>query len=179
MPIATTTRRALLAGLGASIASHASAGIVAPPASAWADLELLDGQDRRFRLGDTEKPFTLIRLWANWCAVCMAELGAMPSVATALAASGVQTILVSNPPDWSRDHQIARDHGITLRCARPSPANRAAVVRADLMAEDGWFYVPRTVLFSHARQEVLWSHVGGLPWNADTLASITRHLPKA
>ncbi len=171
------TRRGMLGSLGAALlAPGAMAGQrdqSARSASLWADLELLDADDRSFRIGDRGKKLTLIMLWANWCAACLRELETVPEIAPAIGPD-IDVILVSHPDDWGRNLRLTRARNMTVRCARPSSENRQSTLQSALLAADGRYYVPRNVLFSPSRGGVIWSHVGGIDWTDPEAAALLR-----
>jgi thiol-disulfide isomerase/thioredoxin len=167
MPHSAVNRRTLLTGIGSSLLLSATAtkARAYQTASPWGDLELLDADDRSFRVNELPKPLTLIKLWANWCSVCLRELDSVARIEDAVGAANIDIILVSNPEDWARNQHLARARGLTIRSARPSADNPVSAIRDALFAKDGMYYVPRSVLFSKARQAVVWNHVGGVDWS--------------
>ncbi len=175
MPAGKIDRRALLAGLGASllsgtaaraqsVAGEAVSGNTA--ASPWSDIELLDADDRSFRVHEGAKPFTLIKLWAHWCPTCLWDLATLPRAAPALQARDIDIVLVSHPRDWLRNQAVARTHDVPLRTARPAASNGRSSIQSALFATDGMFYVPRSLLFCKSSQTIVWNHLGGLDWTA-------------
>lgn len=169
-------RRTLLTTLAAGL----TAGLALPrPAMAatanWADLELLDTEDRSFRLDQSTRPLTLVMLWANWCGICMRELDTVDRIVPAVGADQVEVVLLSHPNDWQADQALLRRRGLGLTAARPSPRNAASSLQSALLSADGTFYVPRALLFSRASGRMVWSHVGGQDWRrADATESIRR-----
>ena len=172
MQQALPTRRAMLAGLGASIASTVARGAV--PAvkldRSWGDLELVDSREQAFRLGDTAAKATLVQLWANWCPVCLGEMHALETAAPGLNRRGIDVLLVSSPLDWAADLRTATSRGLEVRFARPSGRNGPGAIRSALFDADGWYYVPRSLLYDHAARRVTWSHLGRLDWQAEPWA---------
>ena len=75
-------------------------------------------------------------------------------------------VLVSHPNEWARDQTVSREHAVPFRTARPSASNGRSRVQSALLAGDGMFYVPRTLLYSKASGTVVWNHLGGLDWSA-------------
>ena len=158
------TRRMLLAGIGASLAALAGTAHASPRPSGWADMELLDSDDRSFRLDQSSQPLTLVTLWANWCGVCMRELDTVANVVPAIGADKISAVLLSHPDDWARNQGIVRRRGLGLPTARPSSRNAPSLLQNVLLSADGTYYVPRSLLFSRDTGQVVWSHVGGLDW---------------
>ncbi len=159
------TRRAWLAGLAstAMLASRAAEASSAPGAE-WAELEFRDVDDRVFRLGDMKWQRTLIQLWANWCPLCTGELPRLAAASPVLQTQGTQILLVSSPAGWAEDAPFARRHVPGLRHARPSPRNAPETIRSALFDADGWYYVPRSLLFDRRAGSIVWSHLGQLDW---------------
>ena len=155
------TRRAALTGLAACLATAAQAS---QPGPDWGSLELLDSEDRSLRVDQSAQPLTLLMLWASWCGACLQELDTVQAILPAIGQDKVRVILFSHPNDWVRNQQVARQRGLDLPSARLSPNTRASFVRRALLTADGTFFVPRAVLFSRARNDVVWNHVGGLDW---------------
>ena len=157
------TRRTLLAGIGASLALGATAHATSQPSS-WAVMELLDSEDRSFRLDQSSQPLTVVTLWANWCGICMRELDSVASIVPAIGADRVRAVLLSHPDDWTRNQDIVRRRRLNLPTARPSPRNAPSLLQSALLSPDGAFYVPRSILFRRDSGSVVWSHVGALDW---------------
>ena len=126
---------------------------------------MLDSEDRSFRVDDFDKPFALIKLWAHWCPTCLRDLASLPQAAPALGAQA-DIVLVSHPNEWNRDQQVSRAHGMPFKTARPSAENGSSRVQSALLAQDGMFYVPRTLLYCKASRSVVWAHLGGIDWSA-------------
>ena len=161
------TRRAWLAGLASTaVLASGAADASSAPGAEWAELELRDEGDRAFRLGDMEGPRTLIQLWANWCPICTGELPRLAAASSALQAQGTQILLVSSPAGWAQDAPFARLHVPGLRHARPSPRNPPEAIRSALFDADGWYYVPRSLLFDRRAGSIVWNHLGQLDWHA-------------
>ena len=158
------TRRTLLAGLSAGFAALASTAHASTPPSGWADMELLDAEDRSFRLNQSRQPLTLVTLWANWCGVCMRELDSVASIVPAIGADKISAVLLSHPDDWARNQEIIRSRRLRLPTARPSSRNAPSLLQNALLSPDGTFYVPRSILFSRDSGQVVWSRVGELDW---------------
>ena len=158
------TRRTLLAGIGASLAALADPAHASTQPSGWAAMELLDSEDRSFRLDQSSQPLTLVTLWANWCGICMRELDTVASVVPAIGADKISAVLLSHPDDWVRNQDIVRHRRLGLPTARPSSRNAPSLLRDALLSPDGTFYVPRSILLSRESGQVVWSHVGGLDW---------------
>ncbi len=174
MPSRAPTRRTILMGLAATLAVAAPAHASSPAESPdWATIDLLDEQNRSFRLDQSAQPLTLVTLWANWCGACLQELNTVEAITPAIGADKLRVILVSHPDDWSRNQAITRGRGLTLPTARPSDSNAPGLLHRALLSADGTFYVPRSILFSRATRQVVWSHTGRLDWRrADTLAHL-------
>ena len=166
MTTARLTRRTCLAALGsaallagATRRSHASA-------ADWTELELLDQDDRVIRLGDTAYSHTLIQLWASWCPICLSELSAMSDAAAALRHDGIDILLVSSPAGWAADTRLASTRVPGLRRARPSGRNTSAAMRRTLFSSEGWYYVPRSLLYDRRAGVITWRHLGPVDWRA-------------
>ena len=157
------TRRTLLAGSGASLVLASTARAGTRP-SGWAAMELLDSEDRSFRLDESSQPLTLVTLWANWCSACMRELDSISSIVPAIGADRLLAVLLSHPDDWARNQDVIRHRRLGLPSVRPSSRNAPSVLQSALLSPDGTFYVPRSILFSRASGQVVWSYVGGLDW---------------
>ena len=134
------TRRAWLAGLAstAMLASRAAEASSAPGAE-WAEL-------------------------ANGCPLCTGELPRLAAASPVLQTQGTQILLVSSPAGWAEDAPFARRHVPGLRHARPSPRNAPETIRSALFDADGWYYVPRSLLFDRRAGSIVWSHLGQLDW---------------
>ena len=168
MQTTAISRRTMLAGLATSLALSSRTAARASQEStntSWSGIELLDAEDRSFTVDNLGKPFTLIKLWAHWCPTCLRDLASLPDAAPALAAR-LDVVLVSHPNEWARDQQVSREHGVLFKTARPSASNSRSRVQSALLADDGMFYVPRTLLYSKATRTVVWSHLGGIDWSA-------------
>jgi thiol-disulfide isomerase/thioredoxin len=124
---------------------HLSAGLLAAGATTrvqagagqlshlWGGLELIDSQGEVFRLADIPQWVKLVKLWANWCSGCLAEMPALMTFAKTFDGNG-QVLLISNPDYWQRDQLTARRLKLPFRLATLSPANAAASNRAALRA---------------------------------------------
>ena len=163
MQASTPTRRTLLAGIGATLALASTAHANSRP-SGWAAMELLDAEDRSFRLDESSQPLTLVTLWANWCGICMRELDTVAGIVPAIGADKIRVVLLSHPDDWSRNQEIVHRRRLGLPTARPSSRDAPSLLQNALLSPDGTFYVPRSILFSRDSLSVVWSHVGGLDW---------------
>ena len=119
---------------------------------------------------------TLLKLWASWCPVCLDELRTLDTAAYALRQRGIDVLLVSSPLDWTGDLRIASSRGTGLRLVRPSFRNGPGAIRSALFSPDGWYYVPRNLLYDHGARRIVWSHLGRLDWQA---APWSGHLPFA
>ena len=162
------SRRTLISGLAASLSiGHAAAHGLGPGGSDWGALELLDAEDRVVPMMESGQRWTLLQLWAHWCPVCLAELEPLHTAAAALAPRGVAVVLVSSPQDWPEDGRVADARAPGLRRARPSGRTTAATLHATLFNADGWYYVPRSILYDHERGAVVWSHRGRVDWHAE------------
>ena len=168
-------RRTMLAGLATSLVLSSRTTARAEQErtnTSWGGIELLDADDRSFSVDELDKPYALIKLWAHWCPTCLRDLASLPQAAPALAAR-LDVVLVSHPNEWARDQQVSREHGVPFRTARPSASNSWSRVQSALLAADGMFYVPRTLLYCKVSRAVVWSHLGGLDWSApETLAKL-------
>ncbi len=173
MQAPVATRRTLLAGMGASLALSAAAHANNPP-SGWAAMELLDSEDRSFRLYQSSQPLTLVTLWANWCGICMRELDSVASMVPAVGADRLRVVLLSHPDDWIRNQDILRHRRLNLPTARPSSRNAPSLLQSALLSADGTFYVPRSILFSRDSGSVVWSHVGGLDWRRPEVVGLVK-----
>ena len=173
MQAAAPTRRTLLAGAGVSLVL-ASTALAGTQPSGWAAMELLDSEDRSFRLAESSQSLTLVTLWANWCSVCMRELDSISSIVPAIGADRLLAVLLSHPDDWTRNQTVISQRRLGLRTARPSSRNAPSVLQSALLSPDGTFYVPRSILFSRASGQVVWSHVGGLDWRRPEVVGLVK-----
>lgn len=168
--MAALSRRAFLAaapaaGLAASVPASAWAR---EPASAqlamWRGLVLEDKDGRTFQVGSGAAGLTLVKMWANWCPGCLAEMPSLVALAAAMG-SRLEVVLLSHPGWWAQDRAVARQRGIPLRVAVPSAVNDEAVVR-EALTVGGSFRVPRSVAFRAAEPEIAWTHMGREDWSA-------------
>lgn len=132
-------------------------------AALWHGLALEDTEGRSFQVGSGAAKLTLVKMWANWCPGCLAEMPSLVAMAAALVPR-VEVVLLSHPDWWAQDRAAARRRGIPLRLAVPSRANDPSVVQAALLVE-GSYRVPRSLAFRATEGEIAWTHTGWQDWS--------------
>ncbi len=174
-----STRRHFLAGLGASAlystALRAQGAAIESSGGAaltrlWQGLELVDTDDNVFSIKDATRPLTLIKLWANWCPVCISEIDQLGRVVAALGAQTLDVLLVSHPNWWQEDQAVAQRSGIRFRLATPALRNGRGRIQAALTDGTGLYAVPRSVVFRRAG-EVVMAHQGAMDWTDDSVVA--------
>ena len=180
---ANTSRRRFLAGIGAAALLATSDVTVAhaapsPDIADWGGLNLLDSNDKAFKIHELENQLTLIVVWANWCSRCMRELTTIANLTKTVGGRNLELILVSHPDDWEINQKVIAQRDLVVRCARPSPTNDADTLRRAFVSDDGVFYVPHSILFSRQHQMVVWNHVGALDYTSEAaLTPVRKWLP--
>jgi peroxiredoxin len=176
----STTRRNFLAGLGASALGATSLSSTAARAqsavtessggpalaSLWQGLELIDANDNNFSIKDATRPLTLVKLWANWCPVCINEIEKLDRVVSALGPQNLDVLLISHPDWWGEDQEAARRRGIRFKLATPDAGNGRGRIQAALTTHNGLYAVPRSLVFRRAGEVVL-AHQGAIDWTDD------------
>jgi len=175
----STTRRHFLAGLGASalLSTAARAQSVATESSGgptlaqlWQRLQLVDANDNNFTIKDSAQPLTLVKLWANWCPVCINEIEKLDSVVSALGPQNLDVLLISHPDWWGEDQEAARRRGIRFKLATTDASNGRGRIQAALTTGNGLYAVPRSLVFRRAG-EVVMAHQGAMDWTDDSLVA--------
>ena len=133
MNVMTNTRRNFLAGVGA--AALLSTTVIRPAraqsaadgslASLWKDMELIDADGDSFSIADGRKPLTLIKLWANWCPVCIKEVAALDALVAAVGPQNLDVVLISHPSWFAGDQATAQSRGVRYKLATPGAQQRA------------------------------------------------------
>jgi peroxiredoxin len=180
----STTRRNFLAGLGASalgasaftstaaraqgLATESSGGPAL--ASLWQGLELVDADDNNFSIKDATRPLTLVKLWANWCPVCINEIEQLDRVVSALGPQNLDVLLISHPDWWGEDQEAAKRRGFRFRLATPDSSNGRGRIQAALTTGNGLYAVPRSLVFRRAG-EVVMAHQGAMNWTDDSVVA--------
>ena len=164
-------RRGLLGGMAAAgaMASFGARAHGLPEAelgSLWQGIELIDADGRRFRLGDTGQPLTMVKLWANWCPACLRDLNALQAMLSASATHGMDVLLVSHPNWWDEDREAARTQKMPFRMATLSSRNDQQTQQAALLDENGYFAVPQSFLYRKATRSAVWAHRGPVRWTS-------------
>ncbi len=179
MPEYFTSRRAFLAGLGTSLilpaaAARAQSETRSSLASLWQDISLVDSNDNDFSIKSIGKPLTLVKLWANWCPVCLSEIDQLNSLVSAVGPQRMEVLLVSHPHWWEADQEAARLRQIKFRLATPGEDNNPSLVEAALMNASGLYAVPRTLVFRNAGEDVVLAHQGAMDWTDDSVVAQLR-----
>ncbi len=179
MPGYFTSRRNFLAGLGASViipaaAARAQSEARSPLAALWQGISLVDSNNNDFSLKSTGKPLTLVKLWANWCPVCLSEIDQLTSLVAAVGPQTMEVILVSHPNWWEADQDAAKRRQIKFRLATPGEDNSPSRINAALMNANGLYAVPRTMVFRNAGEDVVLAHQGAMDWTDDSVVSQLR-----
>jgi len=176
----STTRRSFLAGVGASTVFARGVARAQSPfvqgnarfslAALWQGLDLVDADDTRFSITDSKRPLTLVKLWANWCPVCLSEIEQLDTIVSALGPQNLDVILVSHPDWWESDQAAARSRGVKYRLATADRRNGRARIQAALTDANGMYAVPRSLVFRQAGEMVL-AHKGALDWSDDSVVA--------
>ena len=182
MSMISATRRSFLAGVGAAglfaaagaTSAKAESASDASLASLWQGMELIDADDNEFLIKDGRKPLTMIKMWANWCPVCLNELGKLDAFVAAVGPQNLDVILISHPSWFQEDQQVARRRNVGYRLATPSRSNGSGRIDAALMDANGLYSVPRSLILRKADDEVMLAHRGAMDWTNESLLSQLR-----
>src|SRR4051794_41938194 len=101
-------------GVGRTAAAQSESARIS---EVWAGLQLVDTAGRSFRLADLPQPLKLVKLWAHWCAGCLAGLPALAALAKTIGAENAHIVLVSHADDWRRDQLAAERLQLPFRLA--------------------------------------------------------------
>ena len=183
MNVMTNTRRNFLAGAGA--AGLLATTMIRPAraqsatdnslSSLWKDMELIDADGDSFSIAEGRKPLTLIKLWANWCPVCVGEVAALDRLVTAVGPQKLDVILISHPSWFAGDQATAQSRGVRYKLATPARSNGRERIQAALMNAEGMYAVPRSMVFAKAGGEVVAAHQGGMDWTNATMVAQLRN----
>ena len=180
MAMMTNTRRNFLTSAGAAALfattigkAQAQSAAENSLASLWKELELVDSNGDSFSIAQSRKPLTLIKLWANWCPVCINELAKLDTLVAAVGPQNLDVVLISHPSWFAGDQETAASRGVRFKLATPSRSNGRGRIQEALMNAEGMYAVPRSMVFAKAGDEVVVAHQGGMDWtNADMVAQL-------
>src|SRR5690606_8043815 len=102
-------------------------GAAAPVRLADAELTTLDGRPVRLQREITGRRFTVVNLWAFWCAPCRQEMSELVAMAPEIAARGRALVGVSVDQDAAAARAFAAEHGMRLSLYLGGPDLPAAV----------------------------------------------------
>ena len=169
MSAATITRRSFAAlaasslGMGALRPAMAGPSRFQPETDVWTGSVLLSREGQSFVLGDLTQPIVVLKLWANWCPVCAAELPQLQTMAATLGRSA-EVILVSHPQWWSADQASARRQELPFRLATFAPSNPASIVQQALLNDAGLYSVPRSLVFRERDRAIVLRRDSAADW---------------
>lgn len=180
MSVPIIARRTLVAAatawaLGSARPAAAEPGRYSHETGVWTGSLMLDGAGRSFVLRDSQRPITILKLWAGWCPECAAEMPQLAAMAFALNQS-VEVILVSHPQYWVADQAMARRRSLPFRLATFAPSNSPPIVEQALLGRDGTYSVPKSLAFRERDQSIVLKRENATDWASAAMLSQIRAL---